>query len=173
MYEEFLDAFPVIPRSGIVRTYLVEDGNLITAHGGAFREFAAAVGRRVGLDCPDTVFSPMAGEEYAEEDFVFHFPPVVVFAGYWAAVCLQIMAYLLLYGILECRFRPFTAFIAVLLFNLAFISPHRHSIWDWASLSHGCWAKPFGVAVLLAGWLTFIAILYLLGHAVYRKADVL
>ena len=75
MYEEFLDAFPVIPRSGIVRTYLVEDGNLITAHGGAFREFAAAVGRRVGLDCPDTVFSPMAGEEYAEEDFVFHFPP--------------------------------------------------------------------------------------------------
>ena len=75
VYEEFLDAFPVIPRSGIVRTYLVEDGNLITAHGGAFREFAAAVGRRVSLDCPDTVFSPMAGEEYAEEDFVFHFPP--------------------------------------------------------------------------------------------------
>ena len=33
------------------------------------------MGRRVGLDCPDTVFSPMAGEEYAEEDFVFHFPP--------------------------------------------------------------------------------------------------
>ena len=32
-------------------------------------------------------------------------PPVVVFAGYWAAACLQIMACLLLYGILECRFQ--------------------------------------------------------------------
>ncbi len=100
-------------------------------------------------------------------------PPVLVFAGYWAAAWLQIMAYLLLYGILECRFRPFAAFISVLLFNLAFNSPVRNSIWDWASLSYGCWAKPFGAAVLLAGWLIFIAILYVLGHMAYRKADVL
>ncbi len=75
LFEEFLDAFPVVPREGVVRTYLVEDGNLITAHGGAFREFASATGRRVGIDCPDTVFSGMAGEEYTEEDFIFHFPP--------------------------------------------------------------------------------------------------
>ena len=34
VYEEFLDAFPVVPREGVVRTYLVEDGKLITAHGG-------------------------------------------------------------------------------------------------------------------------------------------
>lgn len=73
--EEFLDAFPVLPREGLVRTFLVEDRNLITAHGGAFREFAAAVGKRVGLDCPDSVFSPMAGGVYTEEDFIFHFPP--------------------------------------------------------------------------------------------------
>lgn len=75
LFEEFLDAFPVIPREGIVRTYLVEDGNLITAHGGAFREFAAAVGRKAGLDCPETVFSGMEGKSYTEEDFIFHFPP--------------------------------------------------------------------------------------------------
>ena len=75
VFEEFLDAFPVVPREGVVRTYLVEDGNIITAHGGAFREFAAAVGRKVGLDCSETVFSGMAGEAYSEEDFIFHFPP--------------------------------------------------------------------------------------------------
>ena len=75
VFEEFLDAFPVVPREGAVRTYLVEDGNLITAHGGAFREFAAAVARKVGIDCGDTVFSGMAGKDYTEEDFIFHFPP--------------------------------------------------------------------------------------------------
>ena len=36
VFEEFLDAFPVMPRENAVRTYLVEDGNLITAYGGAF-----------------------------------------------------------------------------------------------------------------------------------------
>ena len=75
VFEEFLDAFPVLPREGIVRTFLVEDGNLITAHSGAFREFAAAAGRKVGIDCPETVFSGMAGQDYTEEDFIFHFPP--------------------------------------------------------------------------------------------------
>ncbi len=75
VFEEFLDAFPVMPREGIIRTFLVEDGNLITAYGGAFREFAAAVGRKVGIDCPETIFSPMAGEKYAEEYFIFHLPP--------------------------------------------------------------------------------------------------
>ena len=75
LFEEFLDAFPVMPREGVVRTFLVEDGNLITAHGGAFREFAAVAGQKVGLDCPETVFSGMAGQDYTEDDFIFHLPP--------------------------------------------------------------------------------------------------
>lgn len=100
-------------------------------------------------------------------------PPVLVFIGYWAVACLQVMAYLLLYSVLECRFQAFAAFIAVLLFNLAFNSPLRHSVWDWASLSYGCWTKPFGMAVVLAGWEALIAILYLLGRMAYRKVDVL
>ena len=86
VFEEFLDAIPVMPREGIVRTFLVEDGNLITAHGGAFREFAAAVGRKVGINCPETVFSGMAGENYTEEDFIFHLPPedMAEAREYWA-----------------------------------------------------------------------------------------
>lgn len=75
VFEEFLDAFPVMPREGIVRTFLVEDGNLITAHGGAFREFATAVAHKVGIDCSDNIFSGMEGKNYTEEDFIFHFPP--------------------------------------------------------------------------------------------------
>lgn len=75
VFEEFLDAFPVMPREGIVRTFMVEDGNLITAYGGAFREFAAAVAHQVGIDCPDTLFSDMTGKAYMEEDFIFHLPP--------------------------------------------------------------------------------------------------
>ncbi|MCI8916010.1 MAG: hypothetical protein HFF26_04980 [Oscillospiraceae bacterium] len=75
VFEEFLDAFPVMPRENAVRTYLVEDGNLITAYGGAFREFAVAVAHRLGIDCHDQIFDPMAGQEYTEEDFIFHLPP--------------------------------------------------------------------------------------------------
>ena len=75
VFEEFLDAFPVMPRENAVRTYLVEDGNLITAYDGAFREFAVAVAHRLGIDCRDQIFDPMAGKEYTEEDFIFHLPP--------------------------------------------------------------------------------------------------
>ena len=75
VFEEFLDEFPVMPRSGIVRTPLVEDGNLITAYGGAFREFAVAVAHKLGIDCPNDIFSGMAGKTYTAEDMTFHIPP--------------------------------------------------------------------------------------------------
>lgn len=78
VFEEFLDAFPVMPRENTVRTYLVEDGNLITAYGGAFREFAAAVARKLGIDCPAQIFAPMAGKDYVGEDFIFHLPPEIL-----------------------------------------------------------------------------------------------
>ena len=78
VFEEFLDAFPVMPRENVVRTYLVEDGNLITAYGGAFREFAVAVAHRLGIDCRDRIFDPVAGQDYKEEDFIFHLPPEIL-----------------------------------------------------------------------------------------------
>lgn len=78
VFEEFLDAFPVLPREGTVRAPLVEDGNLITAHGGAFREFAAAAARKLGIDCPDTIFSGMSDKSYTEEDFIFHMSPEIL-----------------------------------------------------------------------------------------------
>lgn len=98
---------------------------------------------------------------------------VSVFGAYWAVACLQILTYLLLYDLLECWFPPFAAFATVLLFNLAFNSPIQRSVWNWASLSYGYWAKPFGVVVLLVGWLAIILLLYFIGHMAYRKVDVL
>lgn len=78
VFEEFLDAFPVMPRENAVRTYLVEDSNLITAYGGAFREFAVAVAHKLGIDCRDRIFDPVAGQDYKEEDFIFHLPPEIL-----------------------------------------------------------------------------------------------
>ncbi len=85
VFEEFLDAFPVMPRSGIVRKPLVEDGNLITAIGDAFREFAVAVGHKVGIDCPDSIFSGVEGKIYSKEDLTYHLPPEEMDAAraYW------------------------------------------------------------------------------------------
>lgn len=75
VFEEFLEEFPVVPREGVVRRKLVEDGNLVTAQSDAFREFAAATARRVGLDCPETVFDAVAGKTFSEQICTLHFPP--------------------------------------------------------------------------------------------------
>ena len=131
------------------------------------------LGRKVPMSVmnwsgPGSLFALMTGSPLQTE-----VSPVLVFGAYSAAACLQILAYLLLYGLLECRFPPFVAFLTVLLFNLAFNSPVRSSVWDWAGLGYGCWAKPFGGLILLAGWLAVIILLYLMGHMAYRKVDVL
>lgn len=115
-----------------------------------------------------TVFSLMTGAPLPVP-----VSPVPVLAGFWAATCLQILTFLLLYSVLECLFRPFSAFVAVLLSDLAFCSPLQSTVWDRASLHYGCWTRPFGVAALLAGWLAVAAGLYLLGHAACRRVDAL
>lgn len=78
VFEEFLEVFPVMPRSGIVRAPLVEDGNLITAVGEAFREFAVAVARRLGIGCPEDIFSGVTGKSYTAKDMTFHMPPEIL-----------------------------------------------------------------------------------------------
>lgn len=73
-FEEFLDAFPVLPRENAASLPLVEDRNLVTAIGDAFREFAVTVARKVGIDCPDTIFSGITENSWAEGP-PYHFPP--------------------------------------------------------------------------------------------------
>ena len=83
--EEFVEGLPGLRREAVGRRKLGEDGNLVTAHGDAFREFAAATARRVGLDCPETVFDGVAGKTFSEEDCTFHLPPEVMpeARAYW------------------------------------------------------------------------------------------
>lgn len=76
-FEEFLDLFPVLPRENAVPLPLVEDGNLITAIGDAFREFAVAVAHRVGIDCPETIFSGAEGRAPADLP-PYHIPPEIL-----------------------------------------------------------------------------------------------
>ena len=71
LFEEVMDEYPVVPRENIVRKPLYEDGNLITAIGFAFREFAVAVAKKVGIDCSENIFDPVT-REYSEEELVFH-----------------------------------------------------------------------------------------------------
>lgn len=53
------------------------DKDIITfsAGGDAFREFAAAVARKAGIDCPEAVFSGVTGQTFTEEDCTYHMPP--------------------------------------------------------------------------------------------------
>ena len=85
VFEEFLDAFPVLPEEGVVRAKLMEDGNLVTAHGEAFREFALAVAQKVGIRCSDSLFSGVKGKSYTKEELIYHLPPEELPAAraYW------------------------------------------------------------------------------------------
>lgn len=73
LFEEIIDEFPFIPRENIVRKPLVKSGNLITAVGFAFREFALAVTETLGFENPSEVFLPVPSN-MPEEDLVFHMP---------------------------------------------------------------------------------------------------
>lgn len=89
VFEEFLNEFPVMPRSGILRRPIVEDGNLITAIGDAYREFAIAVAHHLGINCPSDIFSGTEGKEYTEQQLTFHLPPELLeeAKAYWQKFC--------------------------------------------------------------------------------------
>jgi len=95
----------------------------------------------------------------------------LVFAGNWVAACLQLMAGLLLYGVLECRFRAFPAFAIVLVLCMALSSPVRQSVWDLSSLRYRCWRNAFDMILLLTGWLICLSALFFAGLLLYRKVD--
>lgn len=71
LFEEVIDKYSFVPRENIVRKPVCEDENLITAIGFAFREFAVLVARKVGIDCNENIFAPVA-REYSEDELIFH-----------------------------------------------------------------------------------------------------
>lgn len=72
LYEEVIDKYTFIPRKNLVRKPICEDDNLITAIGFAYREFAIAVMRKLGLQCGDDEFKNIIKENYTEEEMTYH-----------------------------------------------------------------------------------------------------
>lgn len=68
LFEEDIDKYDFFNRECIVKAPLVTDGNLITAMGMAYREFAIEVARKLNLDCDEGWFSgikkPIKAEDY-------------------------------------------------------------------------------------------------------------
>lgn len=71
LYVEMNEMFSFIDEKNLVYAPLVEDKNIITAVGSAFNEFAVAVARKVGYDCPDGIFKGIP-KEWKESDYKVH-----------------------------------------------------------------------------------------------------
>ena len=70
-FMQMVDHFSFIPGENFVHQPVVEDGNVITAIGFAFREFAAAVLKRLGFDPGEDLMWPV-DREYSEEELTFY-----------------------------------------------------------------------------------------------------
>jgi putative intracellular protease/amidase len=71
LFVEINEMFNFINEKNLVYAPLVEDKNIITAVGSAFNEFAVAVARKVGYDCPDNIFKGIP-EGWKEDDYKVH-----------------------------------------------------------------------------------------------------
>jgi 4-methyl-5(b-hydroxyethyl)-thiazole monophosphate biosynthesis len=70
LFEEMIDYLDFVPKGNVVHVPVCRDGNVITAIGFAFREFAVAVLRAVGIACDDDLFGSVSGT-YTEEELTF------------------------------------------------------------------------------------------------------
>lgn len=70
-FMQMVDHFSFIPGENFVHRPVMEDGNVITAIGFAFREFAEAVLKRLGFDPGEKLMWPVEGE-YTEEELTFY-----------------------------------------------------------------------------------------------------
>ncbi len=68
LYVEMNQMFNFINEKNYLYAPLVEDKNIITAAGSAFNEFAIAIARKLGYDCPDKIFSGVPGD-WKEDDY--------------------------------------------------------------------------------------------------------
>lgn len=71
LFVEINEMLNFIDEKNLVYAPLVEDRNIITAVGSAFNEFAIAVARKVGYDCPDKIFKGIP-EDWKESDYKVH-----------------------------------------------------------------------------------------------------
>ncbi len=73
LFVEIREHFTFIEAENFVAAPVVEDGNIITAVGGAFNDFAVHMARKLGYSCSDRILSGYA-ENYEEQDYYAHLP---------------------------------------------------------------------------------------------------
>ncbi|OPJ63600.1 DJ-1/PfpI family protein [Clostridium oryzae] len=71
LFEEDIDEYSFLNRNDIIKAPLVTDGNIITAFGSAYREFAIAVAQKLGFDCKEDWFSGIK-KPIRPEDYTFY-----------------------------------------------------------------------------------------------------
>lgn len=71
LFVEMNERFSFIHEEQLCLEPVVEDGNIITAVGSAFNEFAVAVARKLGYNCEDHIYQGIIND-WKREDFEFH-----------------------------------------------------------------------------------------------------
>lgn len=72
IFMQMLDVFSFIPKENFIHQPVVEDKNIITAIGFAFREFSEAVLKRLGYD-PGSNYMMPVNKEYTPEELTYYF----------------------------------------------------------------------------------------------------
>lgn len=71
LFVEMREMFPFIEEDNFVPMPVVEDGNIITANGSAFNDFAVHLARKLGYECSDKILSGYI-EDWKQEDYYVH-----------------------------------------------------------------------------------------------------
>jgi protein deglycase len=70
IFDEMIEYLDFVPKRNVVHTPVYKDGNVITAIGFAFREFAISVLHAIGIDCDDDILGGIS-KTYTEEELIF------------------------------------------------------------------------------------------------------
>ncbi len=71
LYAEMNEMLPFIQQENFVHRPVVEDGNIITAIGSAYADFAIALARKLGYTCSDTAYK-VDTAKLTEKDYIYH-----------------------------------------------------------------------------------------------------
>lgn len=71
LFVEMREQFAFIEEKNFVAAPVVEDGNIVTAGGSAFNDFAVHIARKLGYECPDRILSGYM-DDWTEEDYFAH-----------------------------------------------------------------------------------------------------
>ena len=71
LFVEMREMFPFVEEENFVPMPVVEDGNVITANGSAFNDFAVHMARKLGYECSDRILSGYI-EDWKQEDYYVH-----------------------------------------------------------------------------------------------------